>query len=239
VKGRAFTFTFEYNGGVLGGNTNYFRPTAEFRFFRPHTKHQNVIAVRLMASHVRGFGGTSVPFYERFFPGGDFDIRGFDFRSLGPISFLTRTVSRLDPETGGTIPAPFDDIVYVGGDTQGILNVEYRIPVVGHTVTLAPFMDIGNAWVIDKKQLTRDVINFDGVPTREIAQFLPGTNSGVRMSTGVEIGVTLPVLNAPFRIILAWNPARIDQTYTGPTTGLPFALREKPRGFKFTVGKTF
>jgi outer membrane protein insertion porin family len=88
TNGRAFSFTFEYNGGVLGGNTNYIRPTAEFRFFRPHTKHQNVIAVRLLASHVRGFAGTSVPFYERFFPGGDFDIRGFDFRSLGPISFL-------------------------------------------------------------------------------------------------------------------------------------------------------
>ena len=87
---------------LLGGNMNYFRPTAEFRYFRPHTKHQNVIAVRLLASHVRGFAGTSVPFYERFFPGGDFDIRGFDFRSLGPISFLTRTVQKLDPETGDT-----------------------------------------------------------------------------------------------------------------------------------------
>jgi outer membrane protein insertion porin family len=198
-----------------------------------------VIAVRLLASHIRGFAGTSVPFYERFFPGGDFDIRGFDFRSLGPISFLTRTVSKLDPETGNMVPAPFDDIVYVGGDTQGILNVEYRIPIVGRTVTLAPFMDIGNAWVVQKNQLIREVVNFDGVPTKEIATFLPGTNSGIRMSTGVEVGVTLPVLNAPFRIILAWNPKRIDRTYFGPTTGLPFALREQERGFKFTVGKTF
>jgi outer membrane protein insertion porin family len=239
TNGRAFSFTFEYNGGVLGGNTNYIRPTAEFRFFRPHTKHQNVIAVRLLASHVRGFAGTSVPFYERFFPGGDFDIRGFDFRSLGPISFLTRQVGKMDPETGGTIVAPFDDIVYVGGDTQGILNVEYRIPIVGRTVTLAPFMDIGNAWVVKKNELERTVMNFDGVTTTERAQFLPGTNSGIRMSTGVEVGVVLPVLNAPFRVILAWNPKRIDRLYHGPTTGLPFALREDAKGFKFTVGKTF
>jgi outer membrane protein insertion porin family len=238
-RGKALSLTFEYSGGVLGGNTNYMRPTAEFRYFRPHTKHHNVIAMRVMASHVRGFAGTSVPFYERFFPGGDFDIRGFDFRSMGPISFLTRTVSKLDPETGSTVPAPFDDIVWVGGDTQGIFNLEYRIPIVGRTVTLAPFMDIGNAWVIKKDELTREVVNFDGVLTRETAQFLPGTNSGVRMSTGVEVGVTLPVLNAPFRIILAWNPKRLDQVYNGPTTGLPFALREDKRQFKFTVGKTF
>ena len=238
-NGKAVNLTFEYNGGLLGGNTNYIRPTAEIRFFKPHTKHRNVIAVRLLASHVRGFANTPVPFYERFFPGGDFDIRGFDFRSLGPISFLTRTLPKLDPETGGTIAAPFDDIVYVGGDTQGILNVEYRIPIVGRTVTLAPFMDIGNAWVIHKQELTRQVVNFDGEAVSEIAKFLPGTNSGIRMSTGLEVGVTLPVLNAPFRVILAWNPKRIDQVYTGPTTGLPFALREDKRGFKFTVGKTF
>ena len=33
------------------------------------------------------------------------------------------------------------------------------------------------------------------------------------MSTGVEVGVTLPVLNAPFRIILAWNPKRIERRF--------------------------
>jgi outer membrane protein insertion porin family len=239
TRGQALSFTFEYNGGFLGGNTNYFRPTAEYRFFKPHTKHHNIFAVRWLASHVQGFGGTAVPFYERFFPGGDYDIRGFDFRSLGPVSFLTRTVSKLDPETGGTIPTPFDDIVWVGGDTQSVLNVEYRIPIVGRTVTLAPFVDVGNAWVVNKNQLTREVINFDGVLERETATFLPGTNSGVRVSTGAEVGITLPVLNAPFRVILAWNPARIDRVYTGPTTGLPFALREQKRGFKFTIGKTF
>ena len=238
-RGKSLSFTLEYNGGPLGGNTNYYRPSMEFRYFRPHTRHGNVIAVRFMASHVAGFGGTSVPFYERFFPGGDYDLRGFDFRSIGPISFLTRNVNKLDPETGGTVQAPFDDIVYVGGDTQGILNVEYRIPIVGRTVTLSPFADLGNAWVLRKKQLTREVQNFSGVNTQETAVFLPGTNSGIRMSTGVEVGVLLPVLNAPFRVILAWNPQRLDRVYNGPTTGLPFALREEKRGFKFTVGKTF
>ena len=238
-RGKSLSLTFEYNGGPLGGNTNYYRPSMEFRYFRPHTRHGNVIAMRFMASHVNGFGGTAVPFYERFFPGGDYDLRGFDFRSIGPISFLTRNVNKLDPETGGTVLAPFDDIVYVGGDTQGIFNLEYRIPIVGRTVTLSPFADVGNAWVIKKNQLTREVADSSGVIKKESPQFLPGTNSGVRMSTGVEIGVLLPVLNAPFRVILAWNPQRLDRVYNGPTTGLPFALREKERGFKFTVGKTF
>jgi outer membrane protein insertion porin family len=237
--GKSLSFTFEYNGGLLGGNTNYYRPSLEFRYFKPHTRYGNVIAARFMASHVRGFGGTSVPFYERFFPGGDYDLRGFDFRTVGPISFLTRNMDKVDPESGGTMQVPFDAIVSVGGDTQAILNLEYRIPIVGRTVTLSPFMDVGNAWVFKKSQLTREVTNFSGVLTKETAVFLPGTNSGIRMSTGVEIGVLLPVLNAPFRVILAWNPQRLDRVYNGPTTGLPFALREEKRGFKFTVGKTF
>ena len=87
--------------------------------------------------------------------------------------------------------------------------------------------------------MTRKVVDFDGVSTTQIAQFLPGTNSGIRMSTGVEVGVVLPVLNAPFRVILAWNPKRIDRVYTGPTTGLPFALREDKTRIQIHSGKNF
>jgi outer membrane protein insertion porin family len=226
-SGKFLSLAFEYNGGPLGGNANYYRPTLEFKYFRPHTRRGNVIAMRFSASHVRGFGGTPVPFYERFFPGGDYDIRGFDFRSIGPIAFLSGSEDKPDPETGGVISAPVDNVVPIGGDTQAVFNLEYRIPIVGRTVTLAPFLDIGNAWAINTKDLTRE-------PT-----FLPGTNSGIRISTGVEVGITLPVLNAPFRLILSWNPQRLDRVYTGPTTAQPFALRDEMKGFKFTVGKTF
>jgi outer membrane protein insertion porin family len=239
TRGQSLRGTFEYIGGVLGGNTNFYRPTVEYQFFKRHTRRGNVIALRAMGSHVRGFRGTATPFYERFFPGGDYDIRGFEFRSLGPISFLTRTLDVIDPETGGTVQRPYDDLVYVGGDTQGVFNLEYRIPVVGRTVTLAPFLDVGNAWVTNKKQLERQVVDLDGSIRTEAARFLPGTNSSVRVSTGLEVGVILPVLNAPFRVIMAWNPKRIDQIYYGPTTGSPFALREEKRAIKFTVGKTF
>jgi outer membrane protein insertion porin family len=222
-RGQSIQASFEYTGGLFGGNTNFYRPTVEYRFFKPHTRRRNVIAMRVMASHIRGFGGTSVPFYERFFPGGDYDIRGFEFRSIGPISFLTRTLDVVDPETGGAISRPYDDLVYVGGDSQAVMNLEYRIPIVGNTVSVAPFFDVGNAWTINKEQLTRKIMAADGSITTESAQFLPGTNSGVRVSTGVEVGITLPVLNAPFRVIMAWNPQRIDRIYNGPTTGLPFA----------------
>jgi outer membrane protein insertion porin family len=144
-----------------------------------------------------------------------------------------------DPETGNTVNRPFDDVVYVGGDTQGVMNIEYRIPIIGRVFTMAPFFDIGNSWVLNKSQLTRQVFNSEGQLTTEQVRFLPGTNSGFRSSTGVELQVMMPVINAPFRLIFAVNPNRIHSLFFGQATGLPFRIDEKAHDFKFTVGRTF
>ena len=49
----------------------------------------------------------------------------------------------------------------------------------------------------------------------------------------------MPVINAPFRLIFAMNPNRIDRNFFGQATGLQFGIHEKRRDFKFTVGRTF
>jgi outer membrane protein insertion porin family len=237
-RGQAVTLSLEFTGGFLSGNVSFYRPYFEYRYFRPSTKRKNVLAFRFQSSFINGFGGLSAPFYERFFMGGDFDIRGFDFREVTPIAFVTRQLATTDPETGNSTMRPFDDIVYVGGDTQSVANLEYRIPIVG-PITLAPFFDVGNAWVLKKNQLQREVTDSLGRVHTEGVHFVPGTNSGVRMSTGVELQVVMPVINAPFRLIFALNPSRINRTYYGEATGLPFAIQEKGRDIKFTVGRTF
>ena len=191
-----------------------------------------------MGSFIQSFTNLSVPFYERMFVGGDFDIRGFDFRTLTPISFITRTLPVTDPITSKTVNKPYDDIVYVGGDTQAIFNLEYRIPLIGQTVSLVPFLDTGNTWVLKKAELERKIVSPGLIETLP-AQFLPGTNSGLRMSTGIELQIVLPVLNAPFRIDFAFNPARIDRNFIGPVTGIPFGIHQPAHDFKFTVGRTF
>ena len=194
--------------------------------------------MRVMGSFVQSFTNLSLPFYERFFDGGDFDIRGFDFRTLSPISFITRALPVTNPTTGQTVTKNFDDIVYVGGDTQFIFNLEYRIPLIGHVVSLVPFMDTGNTWVLKPAELERKIVT-PGLIQNLPAQFLPGTNSGLRMSTGIKFQVIMPVLNAPFRVDFAFNPARIDQNFVGPVTGTPFGIHQPSHDFKFTVGRTF
>jgi len=116
--------------------------------------------------------------------------------------------------------------------------LEYRIPLVGQVVALVPFMDGGNSWVLKKGELERKIVTPGLIQTLP-AQFLPGTNSGLRMSTGIELQVVLPVLNAPFRIDYALNPMRIDRNFNGPVTGIPFGIHQPAHGFKFTVGRTF
>ncbi len=239
TNGQSLSTTFEFTGGMLGGNVNYYRPTFDYRFYHPMNRGRNVLALRLIGSYVRGFSGTSVPFYERSYLGGDFDIRGFNWRAISPIASVVRLVDAVDPETGNTVKRPFDDIVYVGGDTQAVLNLEYRIPIVGQIVTAAPYLDIGNAWVVNKQQLRRETIDSEGNILTEGVRFLPGTNSGLRTSAGVELQVMMPVINAPFRLILALNPNRIARVFYGAATGLPFFIQEKKRDFKFTVGRTF
>ena len=236
--GSSLSTTFEYTGGLLGGNVNYYRPTLDFRYFHPMNQGRNVLAVRLLGSFVHGFQSTAVPYYQRFFAGGDFDIRGFDFRALSPIAFITRNPTSTDAP-GNTVSQPFDDIVYVGGDTQGVANLEYRIPVAGHVLTLAPFFDLGNAWVLKRDQLTRQIINARGQLVKVPVMLLPGTNSSIRTSTGMELQILLPVINVPFRVIYAINPNRLDRSFVGPTTGSPFGIHEKFSEFKFTVGRTF
>ena len=238
TRGHSFTGTFEFSGGFLGGDINYARPSVDFRYYRPMNHGRNTFAMRAMGSMIQSFTNQSVPFYERSFSGGDFDVRGFDFRTLSPISFITRTLPAIDPKTFQTVNKQFDDIVYVGGDSQAVFNFEYRIPIVGQTVSLVPFMDLGNSWVLKQAELERKIVT-PGLTQVIPAQFLPGTNSGLRMSTGIEFQIIMPVLNAPFRIDYALNPARIDGTFYGPVTGIPFGIHQPAHDFKFTVGRTF
>jgi outer membrane protein insertion porin family len=119
-----------------------------------------------------------------------------------------------------------------------VYNLEYRIPLIGQVVALVPFMDAGNTWVLKKNALERKIVTPGLIQTLP-ADFLPGTNEGLRMSTGVEFQVVMPVLNAPFRIDFALNPMRIDRNFTGPVTGIPFGIHQPGHAFKFTVGRTF
>jgi outer membrane protein insertion porin family len=87
---------------------------------------------------------------------------------------------------------------------------------------------------------------------------IAGATQKIRSSTGIEIQVIMPVVNAPFRVYWAYNPS-IVQTYLQPpivadrsyfpndatynnalaTFGQSYPYYERRSTFRFTIGRTF
>jgi outer membrane protein insertion porin family len=153
----------------LGGNVKFYRPLVSYTRFipLPNKTSQNTLGMRLQASFINGFGGVSAPPYQRFYMGGEGDLRGFDIRTVSPYVFVSTVtpfplknpdgssvpLDPTNPRRGAvTIPLPVNNITLPGGDTQVFGNLEYRIHILG-PVTLAPFMDAGMDFVSLPSQL--------------------------------------------------------------------------------------
>jgi len=205
-------------------------------------------------SFISGFGGLVAPPFQRFYMGGENDIRGFDIRSVSPVAFLpsSNVITLTNPDNtpvlkdpsnprlgNWTIPIPVDQIVFPGGDLSAWSNLEYRYTIAG-PVVLAPFVDVGIDPIIRPSQLQIAQAQYDqvistpfGCPQLDTgfncaggsvlnpkpSQFLSvlnATNWKPRMSTGLELQMFLPVINAPFRIYWAYNPLRLDTPANPP-----------------------
>jgi outer membrane protein insertion porin family len=238
----------------LGGTVRSIRPIVQYKRFTPVQKGRNAIGFAVNGSFISGFGGLVAPPFQRFYMGGENDIRGFDIRSISPVAFLPSsnviTLTNRDgtpvpkdpsnPRLGNwTIPIPVDQIVFPGGDFSSWGNLEYRITIAG-PVTLAPFVDAGVDSIIRRSQLQIAQAQYDqvvstpfGCPQLDTgfncaggkvlspqpSQYLTvlgATNWQVRMSTGLELQMFLPVINAPFRIYWAYNPLRLDTPANPP-----------------------
>jgi outer membrane protein insertion porin family len=130
------------------------------------------------------------------------------------------------------VPIPVYGIASIGGDTSLITNAEYRIPIAG-PVTFSFFDDFGMDVVTNRGQLKQSPEGFasltaplygcpvynngaceGGIPGSEVGfqrdiRPVAGTNVVPRMSVGAELGVIMPVVNAPFRLYFAYNPLRL------------------------------
>ncbi len=174
-----------------------------------------------------------MPFFERVFLGGEFDLRGFDIRSVSPLAITRNALTDstgnpiIDPKTG--LPTFTESLFPVGGDTSLVGTVEYRVPIAG-PLTLNGFVDVGTSTILRKSKLT-----IFGPDT--VVQLLDNTNNVIRMSTGVEIQFLMPMINQPFRLIFAYNPMVLNTDIM--LQGRRFRLEEDRTNVKFTVGYTF
>ncbi len=73
----------EYAGGIFGGANDFVRLEAENRLFIPHLN--NTIAQRLKVGIIIPTNGVAA--YEKYSLGGQYSLRGYPERSIGPDSF--------------------------------------------------------------------------------------------------------------------------------------------------------
>ena len=214
---------------VLGGNTQYYKPSVEYVYFHRHLPRTS-FGFRAQTQYIAPLGNTtSLPIFERLFLGGEYSVRGFDIRSIGP-----------------TVPG---SVVVLGGNKSLLFNAEYLITIVNQ-VRIVLFYDAGQVrdtgqsfgWKENLTQLVPGYVpplvdpfaisslvdpNAPTATTKVIGQ-----TSAFKTSTGVELRFFMPVLNVPFRLIYSWNPQRegvLDNNYR-PAKGTTF---------RFAVGTTF
>jgi outer membrane protein insertion porin family len=231
TKGKSFYYAFSVEGGPLGGNVNAITNVFDIKYFHPVRKNRNAIGLHFTSGFITGYGGKEVPPFSRFYMGGENDIRGFDIRSISPVVFIpTVTAETLyyhDPLSAGTLRSfTLPVLVYTatlpGGDTQTSGNIEYRIPIAG-PVTMSLFGDVGtdgilktNALHLDPSGITNIMQTFPDATLTKTLGIYPGTNFRIRDSAGIEFGVNIPIIQAPFRIYYAYNLNRLHSQIAAP-----------------------
>src|SRR5690349_11295030 len=151
-------------GGPSGGNVNTITNVVEWKKFKQVNKKRNVLGFHAQAAYITGYGGKEIPPFNRFYMGGEQDLRGYDIRSISPVTFIptqsSQVISYADPTSGGalrsfTIPVLTYTATLPGGDLQAFGNVEYRIPIAG-PVQAVLFFDGGTNGIVKRDGLKLD-----------------------------------------------------------------------------------
>ena len=158
----------------IGGNVRYFFPAfaykqfTPFKLFLPDPAGRNTLGWRAELKYIQGYGGDVAPPNNRFYAGGEADIRGFDLRTNTPYAYIPNKINfNLTNPDGSCVPRdpnnpqlnqciqvllPVYSVVSVGGDVNFTNNLEYAIPIAG-PVTFAIFDDFGIDAAVNRNQL--------------------------------------------------------------------------------------
>jgi outer membrane protein insertion porin family len=176
---------------------------------------------------------------DRYYLGGEDEVRGFNIWSVSPIAFIPDVVSigvlnadgtqRVTPTilngvttfTPVTQDVPIYRPIALGGDTKVVANAEYRAALKG-PFTLVFFADAGLNRIVFADQLLLDTgflslleCDFPSSGFEKKLPIAPGLREA-RVSTGAELRVRLPKIGGPIRLYWAWNPLAYNQDILAP-----------------------
>ena len=244
THGKSLFLSSSFEGGPLGGNVNTVSEVVEAKYFRPNYHNRNVIAMRFLGGVRDRIRRQSDPSLQpvlsgrrgrlariRYPHGFAGCVRSDAHHDVGFVSESDGAGRATGSPTPGVvnIPTLSYQTSFPGGDTEAVVNFEYRIPLFPH-VSLSIFGDAGATGALRQDQLQ---LNSTGLHVRSSqqfpnhersaarCQFQPGTNFKLRTSAGVELVVQLPIVQAPFRIYWAYNFNRMSQVITAPADAIP------------------
>jgi len=154
-RGTLFLASCKFAGGPLGGDVDMIKPRFEFTFFQPTLGEQR-FGIHLEYSFLRVYGATEVPYWEKFYLGGERSIRGYDIYQIGHRD-----------ESGRNL----------GGEKSLVLNAEYIIPVGGPIYAIL-FHDMGNAYGRNENISLRNIYSSTGL---ELRVFVPALRVPFRL----------------------------------------------------------
>lgn len=158
-KGDLLTGAFDFAGGPLGGDKNYWKLFGRASHYFPMPRGA-VLELRGRLGLAQPYSSTEkIPISERFFAGGVYTIRGYEERSVGPVD---------------------SDSAPLGGASMVVGNIEYTYPLFSF-LKIAAFYDVGNVWNklgdIFSSEDTTDPLNTGGLKS--------GIGLGLRINTPI------------------------------------------------------
>jgi outer membrane protein insertion porin family len=118
----------EVAGGVLGGTNDFVRYQVEGSIFSPLVGDLIGLA-HIELGLIMPYGGKDVPVTEKYFMGGLYTLRGFEYRKVGPL----------------------EDGEPVGGTKSFLMNLEATYPLIRESnIKSVLFLDAGNVWAEDE-----------------------------------------------------------------------------------------
>jgi len=125
-EGSINSISFEYAGGILGGDNYFNKYLGRSAWFYP-LPLSTVFMVQGRWGYLEQRSGGELPVYEKFFLGGLNTVRGYEYASISP----------RDPETGDKI----------GGNAMMCYNAEFRFPLLKEQGVIGVvFFDAGQVW---------------------------------------------------------------------------------------------
>ena len=165
-KGQRTSLATEFVGGPLGFDKEFYKLDLTSDWYFKGFAPGHVLEIVGQTGDAHSLNSGDVPFYERYYLGGMYSVRGFNYRSISP-----RQPGLNEP---------------IGGDTYWFGSAEYSIPIIeqehGLGLRFAVFYDIGK---VNSDSYSYSTSNYDdnwGVGLRINLPIAP-----IRLDYGIPI----------------------------------------------------